>query len=152
MKAKAISVKQYLELLKVSKTSRSRNYALVNQDVRDGTVYFHTGEQLIALRDLLQASETGIPPYSEWVSLKISEKAWEEVTGGIGVEDVLNAVESLRDRDSGGFYHGRCPSCKEKGRDSDHNHFAFNPDERVIHCFSSCSRNAIMAAVRGNMK
>ena len=40
MKAKAISVKQYLELLKVGKVSRSRGYALVNQDVRGGTVYF----------------------------------------------------------------------------------------------------------------
>jgi len=152
MKAKAISVKQYLELLKVGKVSRSRGYALVNQDVRDGTVYFRTGEQLRALRDLLQASETGIPPESEWINQMASEKAWNEASEGISTQDVLTAVESLRGPNSGGYYLGRCPACKEKGRDSDHNHFAFNPDERVVYCFSSCSRNAIMAAVRGNMK
>ena len=152
MKAKAMSVKQYLRLLKSGKVTRSRAYGLVNQDVRDGTVYFRTGEQLKALRNLLQASETGIPPESEWISQKASENAWKEASEGLTTQDVLNTVESLRGPNSGGYYLGRCPSCKEKGRDRDHNHLAFNPDERVVYCFSSCSRNAIMAAVRGNMK
>lgn len=152
MKAMALSVKQYLGLLREAKVTRSRAYALVNQDVRDGTVYFRSGEQMRAFRDLLESCESGIPPQSEWISKKASENAWKEVSEGLTTQDVLKAVESLHGPNSGGYYLGRCPSCKEKGRDSDHNHFAFNPDLRVIYCFSTCSRNAIMAAVRGNMK
>ena len=150
MKAKAISVKDYLRLLTEAGVSRSRDFALVNQDVREGMVYFRSGEQFRNFRSLLEAAETGIIPYSELNTKKKTDKAWKEASQGVSTQMVLEAVESLSGPNSGGYYLGRCPSCAAKNRDSDHNHFYFNPDIRVLGCFSGCGFKSIMDSVRGS--
>ena len=152
MKAKAISVKDYLRLLTEAGVSRSRDFALVNQDVRAGMVYFRSGEQLRNFRNLLEAAEHGIIPYAELNTKKKTDREWQEASEGVSTQMVLEAVESLRQADSAGYYRGRCPSCKQKGRDTDHNHFYFNPDIRVIGCFAGCGFKSIMDSVRGMRK
>lgn len=152
MKVKAISVKDYLRLLTEAGVSRSRDFALVNQDVRDGKVYFRTGEQLRNFRSLLEAAETGIIPYSELNTKKKTDKAWQEASEGVSTQMVLEAVQSLSGPNSGGYYLGRCPSCAENNRDSDHNHFYFNPDLKVLGCFSSCGFKSIMDSIRRSRK
>jgi hypothetical protein len=150
MKAKAISVKDYLRLLTAAGVSKSRDFALVNQDVRAGMVYFRSGEQLRNFRSLLEAAETGIIPYSELNTKKKTDRAWQEASEGVSTQMVLEAVENLSGPNSGGYYLGRCPSCKQKGRDTDHNHFYFNPDIRVLGCFAGCGFKSIMDSVRGS--
>tara|TARA_B100002019_G_scaffold222254_1_gene195120 strand:- start:2063 stop:2521 length:459 start_codon:yes stop_codon:yes gene_type:complete len=150
MKAKEISVKEYLSLLTEAGVSRSRDFALVNQDVRGGKVYFRSGEQLRNFRSLLEAAETGIIPYSELNTKKKTDRAWAEASEGVSTQMVLEAVESLSGPNSGGYYLGRCPSCARKNRDSDHNHFYFNPELKVLGCFASCGFKLIMDSVRGS--
>jgi hypothetical protein len=150
MKAKAISVKDYLRLLTEAGVSRSRNFALVNQDVKAGMVYFRSGEQLRNFRNLLEAAEHGIIPYAELNTKKKSDREWQEASEGVSTQMVLDSVESLTGANSGGYYLGRCPSCAAKNRDSDHNHFYFNPDIRVLGCFAGCGFKSIMDSVRGS--
>ena len=142
-----IPVLDYLKLLRDAGVSSSKEYALVNQDVYDGEVYFRTAYRLKAFEALLRASETGFPPETEVYRKKVTEINWDKETDGLDVDTILACVENIRGPGHDGFYTGRCPSCKKDGRDSDSNHFRFNPEEMVIHCFAGCNRFQIVEAI-----
>jgi len=148
MKVPKMVVRDYLKLLRDTKVTASKEHALVNQDVRDGFVYFRTPGAILAFKTLLRASETGTQPEKEVMRNKIMEWNWDQETEGLTVGIVLERIENIRGPDGGGYYTGRCPSCAKRGKDSDSNHFRFNPEQSVIYCFSQCSRFDIVGALK----
>ncbi len=149
MKAKAISVKDYLSLLTEAGVSRSREFALVNQDVRGGKVFFRSGEQLRNFRSLLEAAETGIIPYSELNTKKKTDKAWKEASQGVSTQMVLEAVESLSGPNSGGYYLGRCLRVRQRIGIVTTITSISTPISEYWGCFSGCGFKSIMDSVRG---
>ena len=145
---KEISVLDYLKLLRDAGVSSSKAFALVNQDVYNGEVYFRTAHKLKAFEALLRASETGFPPETEVYRKKVTEVNWDKETDGLDIDTILACVENIRGPGHDGFYTGRCPSCAKDNRDSDTNHFRFNPEEMVIHCFAGCNRFQIVEAIK----
>jgi hypothetical protein len=145
---KEIPVLDYLKLLRDAGVSSSKEFALVNQDVYKGEVYFRTAHKLKAFQALLRASETGFPPETEVYRKKTTEINWDKETDGLDVDTILACVENIRGPGHDGFYTGRCPSCAKDNRDSDSNHFRFNPEEMVIHCFAGCNRFQIVEAIK----
>jgi hypothetical protein len=145
---KEISVLDYLKLLRDAGVSSSKAFALVNQDVYNGEVYFRTAHKLKAFEALLHASETGFPPETEVYRKKVTEVNWDKETDGLDIDTILACVENIRGPGHDGFYTGRCPSCAKDNRDSDSNHFRFNPEEMVIHCFAGCNRFQIVEAIK----
>ncbi len=145
---KQISVLKYLKLLKDAGVSSSKEYALVNQDVHNGEVYFRNAHRLKVFEALLRASETGFPPETEVYRKKTTEINWDKETDGLDVNTIIACVENIRGPGHDGFYTGRCPSCAKDNRDSDSNHFRFNPEEMVIHCFAGCNRFQIVEAIK----
>lgn len=150
MKYHRIPVIGYLKLLKDANVRQSKEYALVNQSVNDGFVYFRSADKMVAFRQLLTASETGLPPESEVYRKKATEYNWDKETDGLTVDFVLSVVENIKGPGYDGFYTGRCPSCAKNSRDADSNHFRFNPEEMVIHCFAGCSRFDIVGAINAS--
>ena len=156
MKPKTIGVNKYLKLLKDADVRQSKAYALVNQDVSNGVVYFRSSDKMVAFRQLLTASETGFPPETEVYRKKVTEYNWDKETDGLTVEIILEKVENIRGPGHDGYYTGRCPSCAAKGVeagqiwDDDSSHFRFNPEDMVIHCFAGCSRFDIVGAINVN--
>lgn len=148
MKVPKMVVADYLKLLRDTKVTASKEHALVNQDVRDGFVYFRTSGAILALKILLRASELGTQPEREVFSHKTIEWNWDQETKGLTVGLILEKIENIRGPDGGGYYTGRCPSCATRGKDSDSNHFRFNPEQSVIYCFSQCSRSDILEAIK----
>ena len=148
MKVPKMVVADYLKLLRDTKVTASKEHALVNQDVRDGFVYFRTNGAILALKILLTASELGTRPEREVFSHKTIEWNWGQETKGLTVGLILERIENIRGPDGGGYYTGRCPSCATRGKDSDSNHFRFNPEQSMIHCFSQCSRSEILEELK----
>jgi hypothetical protein len=73
--------------------------------------------------------------------------------GAFGVADMQRTIANLRGPNDDGYYHGRCPSCKEKGEavgqvwDDTGDHFYANPDSGAIGCFSGCKKNELITSV-----
>ncbi|MDA8837859.1 hypothetical protein N9N26_01185 [Candidatus Poseidoniales archaeon] len=73
--------------------------------------------------------------------------------GAFSVADMQRTIANLRGPNDDGYYHGRCPSCKEKGEavgqvwDDTGDHFYANPDTGAIGCFSGCKKNELIASV-----
>ena len=148
MKVPKMVVADYLKLLRDTKVTASKEHALVNQDVRDGFVYFRTSGAILAFKNLLRASELGTQPETEVYRQKTIDYEWDKETDGLTVGLVLERIENIRGPDGSGYYTGRCPSCATRGKDSDSNHFAFNPDKSVVYCFSQCSRSEILEELK----
>jgi len=148
MKVPKMVVADYLKLLRNTKVTASKEHALVNQDVRDGFVYFRTSGAILAFKNLLRASELGTQPETEVYRQKTIDYEWDKETDGLTVGLVLERIENIREPDGSGYYTGRCPSCAKRGKDSDSNHFRFNPEQSVIYCFSQCSRFDIVGALK----
>lgn len=154
MKHITIGVNKYLKLLKEANVRQSKEYALVNQDIRKGVVYFRTAHKMKAFKALLTACETGFPPETEVYRQKVSEYNWDKSTDGLTVEIILEKVENIRGPGHDGYYTGRCPSCAAKGNavgqvwDDDSSHFRFNPEDMIIHCFSGCNKFDIVGAIK----
>lgn len=149
MRAPSIPVIDYLTLLASAGVTHSKEYALVNQDVKAGIVYFRSPERALAFKRLLVASEVGLPPESEFYGRKITQIRWREENKGVSFEMIESKTENFRGPDRDGYYTGRCPSCALKGRDKDSDHFRFNPEDAVIYCFSGCSKFHIIKAIKG---
>ena len=145
--APKMTVLEYLKLLDDSQALSGDEYSLINQDVKNGFVYFRTTERILLLKQLLIASETKTKPESEVYRKKVSEYNWSEATDGLTVDNILNEVTDIRGPDNDGYYTGRCPVCEENGRDADSDHFRFNPDEEIVVCFAGHSKWDIINAI-----
>ena len=80
MQAPSIPVAGYLKLLSDCNVTQSKEYLLVNQEVKDGKVYFRTDQTIQAFRRLLEASESGRMPLSELSKKHKSIKEWAAIS------------------------------------------------------------------------
>ena len=95
MKYPDMSVKEYLTLLKDAKVAASKAYALSNQDVRKGRVYFLSNEKMDLLRQLLVASESGTAPAQEYYLQKKREEDFSKALGSIDFESLKTRIKNL---------------------------------------------------------
>ena len=150
MKVPKVSVKEYLQLLNDSGCNASPSHALINQDIRDGMVYFRDTVSISLFKELLIASETGIPPVKEFYRKIKSNKKYQKSMGFITLAMLLDNIKNLTGPESSGWYRGQCPSCatKEVGEGGHTtNPFCFNIDDGRIVCHKGCHISNIAAAL-----
>tara|TARA_B100000029_G_scaffold511338_1_gene605111 strand:+ start:14150 stop:14620 length:471 start_codon:yes stop_codon:yes gene_type:complete len=154
MKVPKVSVEEYLQLLTDSGCHASPSHALINQDIRDGMVYFRDTVSISLFKELLIASETGIPPVKEFYRKIKSNKKYEKALGFITLEMLMDNIKNLTGPESSGWYRGQCPSCiiKEAGEvGHTKNSFCFNIDDGRIVCHKGCHISNIAAALGGDV-
>jgi len=150
MKYPDMSVKEYLTLLKDAKVTASKAYALSNQDVRKGRVYFLSNEKMDLLRQLLVASEAGTAPAQEYYLQKKREEIYSRAMGSISFESLKTMIKDLTGPDGQGWYRGQCPNCaiKEAGEiGHTTNSFVFNVNDGRIFCHKGCHISYIADAL-----
>ena len=125
-------LQQYLGL--VEKLRSLKRFALVNQEVHNGYVYFPNVAAIHRLKELLRYENTGEKP-SE-MTLK-GGKTVNDKRFSVNVYENKDFLESVRGPDGAGWYTSRCPVCEHYGGDSDHNHFRFREDG-PFKCFKGC--------------
>ena len=153
MKYPDMSVGEYLTLLKDAKVTAAKAYALSNQDVRKGRVYFLGNEKMDLLRQLLVASETGTAPVQEYYLQKKREEDFSKALGSIDFESLKTRIKNLTGPDGQGWYRGQCPNCaiKEAGEGGHTtNSFVFNDNDGRLLCHKGCHISDIASALRGD--
>ena len=148
-----MSVKEYLTLLKDAKVTASKAYALSNQDVRKGRVYFLSNEKMDLLRQLLVASESGTDPAQEYYLQKKRREEFTKAHESIAFDYLKTTIKNLTGPDGQGWYRGQCPNCaiKEAGEiGHTTNSFVFNDNDGRLLCHKGCHISDIAAALRGD--
>ena len=153
MKYPQMSVKEYLTLLKDTKVTASKTYALSNQDVRKGQVHFRSQEKMDILRQLLTARDTDTVPAQEYFLQKKRNKDFNKAMGSIDFDSLKTTIKNLEGPDGQGWYRGQCPNCaiKEAGTiGHTTNSFVFNDNDGRLLCHKGCHISDIAAALRGD--
>ena len=153
MKQPQMSVSEYLMLLKSAKVTASKSYALANQDVRKGQVYFRSQERMDILRQLLTASDTGTIPAQEFFLQKKISSRIKKSLDSIDFDSLKTRIKNLVGPDGQGWYRGQCPNCalKETGEGGHTtNSFVFNDNDGRILCHKGCYIGDIASALGGN--
>lgn len=150
MQAPSIPVAGYLKLLSDCNVTQSKEYLLVNQEVKDGKVYFRTDQTIQAFRRLLEASESGRMPLSELSKKHKSIKEWAAISSLVNFADIQATIKNLNGPDGQGWYRGQCPVCAanevgEAGHTK--NSLVYNPTIRVIYCHKGCNYTKIISYI-----
>ena len=113
----------------------------------EGKIWFYGPGGRKRLQAIFDYNNLGKIPPGEML------QTYNTKVGAFGVADMQRTIANLRGPNDDGYYHGRCPSCKEKGEavgqvwDDTGDHFYANPDSGAIGCFSGCKKNELIASV-----
>tara|TARA_Y100000817_G_C16788360_1_gene513903 strand:+ start:245 stop:700 length:456 start_codon:yes stop_codon:yes gene_type:complete len=114
--------------------SSEKRYALVNQEVIGGFVYFRDAARKKLIKEILDYHQNGLlPPV-------VAEKraARKANDGDFHIMDHIESLQDVRGPDGEGWHTSRCPSCAHMGGDGDSNHFRFL-ENGGFHCFKGCT-------------
>jgi len=123
---------QYLSMIESLRSLK--RFALVNQEVHNGYVYFPDVAAINRLKELLRHESHGEKPSEMTIQggKKVSDKRFS-----VNVFENADMLASVKGPDGAGWYTSRCPVCEHFGGDTDHNHFRFREDG-PFKCFKGC--------------
>jgi hypothetical protein len=113
-------------------------FQLQNQTLKGGKVVFTGNGGRKRLQAILDYYNTGKTPPGVMLNPYVM------AVGKFTHEMMKDNVDGLRGPDADGYYHGRCPSCKERGGDTGHDHFYANPSTGRVGCFYGCKKKDIL--------
>jgi len=115
--------------------AKDGDFRLVNQDLRNGYIYFTGQNGPKKLQQLIAYYNTGRLPPSTIHTMRISAAKMKSL--GFNMKSWIASLGDVKGPDSGGFYQARCPSCAARGGDSTGNHLVYT-EEGVVHCYAGC--------------
>lgn len=111
-----------------------KRFALVNQQVKDGFVFFNDVAGIKRLQELLHYHNTGEKPSEMTIK---GNKLVNDSKYDLNISKHKDMLMSVRGPDGRGWYKSRCPVCEHKGGDTEHDHFGFT-EEGPFHCLAGC--------------
>ena len=126
---------RYLALIQPIRTLK--RFRLVNQDVKNGFVYFEGAAGVKRLNEIIHFHNTGERPI-ELIFDKEGKvvKSDSTITSDTPTDyEDRDCLEGVRGPDGSGWYTSRCPVCEYHGGDKDKNHFRFR-ESGAFTCFA----------------
>jgi len=130
-----MEIARYLDLIQPIRTLK--RFRLVNQEVKNGFVYFGDAAAMKRLNEIIRFNNTGERPI-EFIVDKEGKVVRNDSTITKDTPNIYehrDCLDGLKGPDGGGWYTSRCPVCEYHGGDSDKNHFRFM-ESGVFSCFA----------------
>ena len=143
-----MGIPQYLTL--VQPIRKLKRFRLVNQEVKNGLVYFSDTAAVKRLNEIIRFHNDGERPI-EYILDKEGKRVRNDSTVNKDtpkIYDYQDCLESVKGPDAQGWHTSRCPVCEFKGAevgeiwDDTHDHFRFR-EEGAFYCHANCEAHEV---------